>query len=114
MMMRKDRIPISVVAAPEVEAEMMILGRIGGEGNTPGGVGLEVTHQITVDEEKGRSTTNIPEERIALGIERGVGVMIEKQNINIRNIGTEGEMKTMRDDMIENIIDVTTVADQGE
>ena len=73
-----------------------------------------MTHQITVGEEKGRSTTNIPEERTALDIERGVGVMIERENINIRNTGTEGVMKMMRDDMIENIIGMTTVADQGK
>ena len=72
-----------------------------------------MTRQITADREKGRST-NIPEERIVLGIERGVGVMIEKESINIRNTGTEGETKVMRDDMIENIIGMMIVADQGE
>ena len=110
MITRKDRIPISVVALPEVEAEMIILERIGGEGNT---VGLEVTRQITVDREKVRSITSTGE-RTVLDIERGVGVMIERENINIRNTGTEGVMKMMRDDMIENIIGMTTVADQGK
>ena len=71
-----------------------------------------MTRQVTADEEKG-SITNT-RERTVLDIERGVGVMIERENINIRNTGTEGVMKMMRDDMIENIIGMTTVADQGK